>query len=632
MKVLSYVAIPHLDESPVSLLMRTAFHNGYETIDHMGRNLKLDARNRKLELLLTDGDMCNLLAAEIPEHASEIHDAFYDQPHRDLSRAVPIKIKSMQVPSIKITSRFRYCPICVEEGYARVQQDIAWITVCPAHNVRYIENCPKCDNWYNWWDATLNTCRCGYEYRFGPRKSGSIEVITSQLSCFNVKSVIEFVAHHQAIKPSASPDSVASAVTSLENEHIAANIYQSIQSAIADEMILYRNLPLSVFEAPWRVLNDKALSPVILNFINNNHVFYAAKCEKSQCCAGVELTFSELTSALQCRKDRTRELINDGVFLHRHCPLSGKLTYSSPHLCQILNSELDSSNKPRGSRTKENTHFKTPGETAKLLNTTIHSVRLLARTGLLEYKFASRKQYFSINSINNFLSTYLLPTELSMSYDLSTRRVSSILKYRKFRTFPAPNIRIYFRSDDFSILNDSKRHKSEKRNHPISLEHASVHFSIATRWLKKILTHLQPATTFPHKKSSENILSQRQLKALEKWSDQNFSVQKVSVELGISTSYIQRNFVQSGMTQPKRFGNYFFSRRDFEIMKATSLDFMTCLEAATILGVRPQQVHRMIDRRIIKTAKKIGLTNGKIQKLLSKKEIHQLLNKSTSNR
>ena len=60
----------------------------------------------------------------------------------------------------------KICPLCLrEETWCRKAWDVLPFTVCPLHRIVLVDFCPHCTHPISWTRASINVCRCGYDWR-----------------------------------------------------------------------------------------------------------------------------------------------------------------------------------------------------------------------------------------------------------------------------------------------------------------------------------------------------------------------------------------------------------------------------------------------------------------------------------
>ncbi len=64
----------------------------------------------------------------------------------------------------------RVCPACLElSAFHRRTWDLALLTSCPEHGIRFVDRCPSCGRGLGWTDFAVGRCRCGSDGRSWPR-------------------------------------------------------------------------------------------------------------------------------------------------------------------------------------------------------------------------------------------------------------------------------------------------------------------------------------------------------------------------------------------------------------------------------------------------------------------------------
>ncbi len=157
---LHYLALPKDEESPRSVLMRTAMHNGYPSVTQLGSRFGLQV-TQPLSLQIGDAPLIGELLKEAGEHKERFGRIFYTQA-KGVTKATPVAIMGTLTPlSAFGKSHHKVCPACLEEGYLKSIQDVDWVNVCPYHGICYLTECPGCGKPFSWIFMQISTCRCG---------------------------------------------------------------------------------------------------------------------------------------------------------------------------------------------------------------------------------------------------------------------------------------------------------------------------------------------------------------------------------------------------------------------------------------------------------------------------------------
>lgn len=162
--VLTYLPVPHDDESFMSLAQRMAKANCHQTlqtlIDREGRwfDYRANLNYFKHDTLWN----------------TKIIDLLKDNGYADLDRHMlnqfdPILFRGeptlLQLRQHYYQTQIKYCPRCIEEGsYHRLLWDVSLVGVCLKHDVSLIESCPCCERVIRMDNLIGGGCICGFKY------------------------------------------------------------------------------------------------------------------------------------------------------------------------------------------------------------------------------------------------------------------------------------------------------------------------------------------------------------------------------------------------------------------------------------------------------------------------------------
>ncbi|HDS1776877.1 TPA: hypothetical protein QEM49_001359 [Pseudomonas putida] len=169
MKNLIFLPRPLEEESPSSLIKRTARSHGFPSIGaFIGANFK-PYHFRNESPLLIDSKLPQYLISEAGDHAYVIQNGFY-APSKQLDRSILIRIGKNLIPQSFLRLKGNgFCDACFEEGREYQIKDLKTSAICPYHLKQYLFNCPHCDKELHWWHSLHGTCDyCGILLRSPP--------------------------------------------------------------------------------------------------------------------------------------------------------------------------------------------------------------------------------------------------------------------------------------------------------------------------------------------------------------------------------------------------------------------------------------------------------------------------------
>lgn len=158
MNKLIFVPTPLTEESPHSLIKRTAQRHGFSTTGKLN-GLCIGPQTFRSISLTQDSDFAKLFVAEAGINGPRVLEGFYatiDRPAQ-LRRAV---INEVEIPVVYLRVRSgAYCDDCFNQGWERQIQDFKLAEFCPYHLKKYLTHCPECRMPIEWWHALDGKCR-----------------------------------------------------------------------------------------------------------------------------------------------------------------------------------------------------------------------------------------------------------------------------------------------------------------------------------------------------------------------------------------------------------------------------------------------------------------------------------------
>ncbi|AOE86750.1 hypothetical protein [Pseudomonas sp. TCU-HL1] len=164
MKALNFVATSLPNESPTSLLNRTAYANGHKNFRRF-RTHYLGYSALVRECFIPDFQTVNFLKEESASYADKTVVAFYPRTY-EATKHAPLIVHGIRVPQKLLRLEYAaICPICLQEGWERYIKDIRLADYCPYHWVEYMTACPNCRKPFVWYRQEESKCACGFDMR-----------------------------------------------------------------------------------------------------------------------------------------------------------------------------------------------------------------------------------------------------------------------------------------------------------------------------------------------------------------------------------------------------------------------------------------------------------------------------------
>jgi hypothetical protein len=335
MKSLCFVATPLAEESPSSVIVRTAYRNGFLSAHTMAWKLNLPEKNCPLGLILHNNSMCNLLCREAPQFYEKLKSTFYEQKSRLISRRSEIMVAGVVVPWSVLRRHQVFCPLCLEEGHMKYIQDFYGILVCPYHHVEYLTNCPICDQPFDWLKILGSHCTCGFDLRKSPYISSDDDCGLMLLEMFRNKNQDALTRSFAALKcmkyqyltEDCFPQAFKTALgIGLQNEkclynHIALNINK------------FKNMNIKAIIAPWLRSEDSWIKSKVTEFDFANHS-KTSVCQQSECCLNFGLTFQQLNRDLSIHKSILFQAIKSNQL--KPIKIGCQYFYTAARMCEFI--------------------------------------------------------------------------------------------------------------------------------------------------------------------------------------------------------------------------------------------------------------------------------------------------------
>jgi hypothetical protein len=269
MNVLSFVPRARPEESPRSLLIRTAYHNGFKSVAKMIASLQGENNARPFDWQLDHSSMANLFEELDTKKPTVL--PFYRSTSK-ITRGAPVYINHIAVPlTLLKMKKHRICPECISEGWQRYIQDFDIIDACPYHDCSYIDHCPSCEQQITWTDCNGALCKCGFDLRNTPKQPKHSQLSTRLLSIFrsgDQESFDSFLINLQALRyhyktnekeKKDAADLALTIATSPNLDNITAAIYRSMSE--------HESAPTLFFVAPWLLSNSEDVRQIASSLI-----------------------------------------------------------------------------------------------------------------------------------------------------------------------------------------------------------------------------------------------------------------------------------------------------------------------------------------------------------------------------
>lgn len=328
-----FLAHAQREESPRSVLIRTARKNGFESVAVMARQAGSKESLQPISWQLQSSKLIQELGFNTNLNGDRFVESFYVQVGRTTES--PIRVMGLQVPANAIHAEsFTYCNDCAENGVYYSIQDLVWLSSCPYHDRVYGSKCPSCERPIRWTHLRGHQCHCGFDFRQAENPPLHSKASHLLLEIFRAKdqlSLDRFIFALRALRYSKS--SPHNAHTVEVAARIAACEYMVLDELLAEAREQFPCLPVRPLVAVWMTSND----PWIKSQVSRLLVTHASNSPTSGpcCCSDLRLHQDEMCHALNVSVKKLRSLLTRDL-VQREKHRKTRWVYSSKSLCSLL--------------------------------------------------------------------------------------------------------------------------------------------------------------------------------------------------------------------------------------------------------------------------------------------------------
>jgi hypothetical protein len=333
-----FLAHAQYEESPRSVLIRTARENGFESVSAMARQAGSKESLQPISWQLQRSKLIQELGLSTNLNGEKFIESFYRQDGRTTES--PITLMGLQVPAEAIRPEsFTYCCDCAKQGIYYSIQDLVWLSSCPYHDRAYGSNCPSCEQPIRWTHLRGKHCRCGFDLSKGANTHCQSKASHLLLDIFRTKdqpALDRFIFALRALRYSKSTSH------SIQTVEMAARIATCDDTAL-DELLAearrqFPCLPIRPLAAVWMTSSDEWIKSQVSRLLTT----YASIGPASgQCnCSNLRLNQDEMCQALNVSVKKLRSLLTRD-FVQREKHRKTRWIYSSKNLCGLLENHSD---------------------------------------------------------------------------------------------------------------------------------------------------------------------------------------------------------------------------------------------------------------------------------------------------
>jgi len=595
------------EESPRSVLIRTAYANGFGSVSAMARAFGAKESLQPFAWQMKHSTLVSHLASHEYLNGHQFHSAFYTQQGR--TSESPVEVMGLVVPSACIrTNTYSFCPECIKAGSHSSILDLRWVDSCPTHDCELESACPQCLRGIRWTQLTGVYCQCGFDLGKTPRKHLYSDSSHRLLNIFRTKdqpALERFIFALRALRSEIDPDQ-----TRIIQQH-AARIAER-DEAIFDELVkasnrLYPCLPMRALLAPWLISEDPWVKAQVQRLL---HASPVKADDGGICtCSALELYQDEMICTLKIsptklRSHLTRDLIQrrkgDGV----------RWRYSAKKLCKLLEEPklrpAPADSPVAASLAAENSYkFLTLEEAAIRLGVYPEAVRRACSLDLFQpaaIKGLQGRILLPAEAVDHFSENFVFVGQLAVDLDLPRTTLSAKLLHLNVLPISGPTVdgglvTVYRQADVNSEVraslrvlthyksNAGRKHKSFSNltlEETISSANTARALGVVLHDLKHLerqgfIKRAQTAKTGRHFISNSVADATSRLKKM-------VALKAFSTRLGMTPQTFSRRYIQSQFVTYMRLGSkILLSLEDVERIQQHRELYVTFCEADEML-------------------------------------------------
>lgn len=458
MNRLCYVAKPREFESPMSLLIRTAYYNGYNSIKELCKNTNIIPFQSDSDFFSQRSAMLELLTRECPKYKVLLTSTFYapwDQPYTNGDS------KRFSLPRCLVQPYFCYCPACLQSENLTVFQDLR-ITTCPIHNAKIICNCPECGIREFWQNANLHHCKCGFL-----RSSAAAEEIK-----FFSERILDIFDRKYLSNLKHLTWMIESCDTLWNERKLPSNrtlfgvkdeLHAHFIRMTEEQLFRYPGFTLKMHLAPWAALGSNWYT--IIHRLIEKHFPTRALCDPAECCSSISLTTKELRTSLE-RQDQLNmmRVIRENFIRIPQANQENLYRASSTPICQLIK-QLNSTNNYLAIKSIREDDFINIQEACTLLKCRETNLRKLIKKGKIKTVSKGNtdctRRAILINKLSavKFQQKHILLSEICATLKTLPPATFRLIKRLKIAPMISPHPPYIFARSD--IQNAMERLKAE---------------------------------------------------------------------------------------------------------------------------------------------------------------------------
>ncbi|MDT4790011.1 TniQ [compost metagenome] len=564
------------EESPRSVLIRTAVANGFGSVSAMARAFGSKDSRQPIAWQMRHSKLITELSRNSDLNGGQFQGSFYTQ--NGPTSESPVEIMGLKVPAAAIRAdAYNFCPECLRDGGHRSIQDLIWLETCPYHGCQYGAACPNCQRTIHWTQLVGNLCRCGYDLCNGPTVASQSKASRLVLNFFRTRdqaALDRFIFALRALRYETQSD--RSSVLEM-----AARVANCEEQALDELLVIaserYPCLPVRALIAPWMISSDEWISGQVARLLQANAPM--SKAVGACHCSELKLYQDEMLKALQASSKKLRSLLLRNL-VQRGKQGKVRWLYSAINLCKLLETHtsipLAADNAPEVPPTEADNDMVTIEEAAVRLGVYPDAVRNALSHGFMQtnlQKGARGRTMLHAAAVDQFTTDFAFIGQLADEIDLPRTTLSAKLLHLGVQPVSGPLIdgglvTIYRRADLgpqlLQALQDLDRYKSNsgRKKCPISCDTLppddSCVSAVAARMLEVSLhdlRHLHELGYLKRAVGSKRRFTTNSVLTTKSLLEEMLTLKNCADEVAMSSQTFSRRFVQSGFIEHWRLGS-----------------------------------------------------------------------------
>ncbi|WP_082073160.1 TniQ family protein [Pseudomonas sp. LFM046] len=608
MSEMTYVALPHKNESPISVLMRTAAGNGYLNVHALavGFDLAVDVKKNGWQLRKST------FIQYVKEHSSERHSSRFESAFFGFigdSRQPNVQFGKIVIPYRKLSFQLRICPECARNGFFEKSFHLPWLDACPIHGSKYIEACPQCGKPIDWTKLDYCICKCRFDFRAATSTPGDIELsrtFVEHAARGDQLFINRFIKTLKILSNESELFCDQSKCIRVSARIACGDTNELLNHLLARKKLLPSLNPLA-YCSPWLCSGDQLLSNVAAGFVRNHTEVYPEECPPECVCHTLRLTLNELCLAYKLSHTRMHEQLGAEKF---------KLTknkatkyYSCDSLCKSLNRRLNSILKFNtiipSSMFRKGEYTNYPNS-IKYLGASGEQITLAIKLNLLScYRFPPDFiRVIPTAELELFAKQYVFHGSLARQLRIKPAALAELFDFanvRPFRTLSSGHGETYRRWGEIYLKSDTKvitdfllsiRAHDDRQINTSGIRFLSQELNIQGSVIKKLIEGKILEVDLTDANGMKTKINESQLVAALEWRSNHCTLKELSQEFGINCAELSRRFLSCYYVPVIRIMNYVFIHKDdAQRMRDHLYEFFSSLQAAKFLNVTTARIH-----------------------------------------